>query len=97
MTTTARLDNVQHADLRLRRGHGARFGEAVRLQVKFDDNAGVDFDGYLAVVPEKIAGLDGAALARLNAAGLLDVAVFAAASLGTMPRLIARKQRKLAG
>ena len=29
-------------------------------------------------------------------AGLLDVAVFAAASLGTMPRLIARKQRKLA-
>jgi hypothetical protein len=71
--------------------------EAVTLQVSFDENTGVDFDGYLAVVPEKIAALDGTALARLNGAGLLDVAVFAAASLGTMPRLIARKQRKLAG
>lgn len=70
--------------------------EPVRLQVQFDEHSGVDFDGYLAVVPEKIAGLDGTALARLNHAGLLDVAVFAAASLGTMPRLIARKRRKLA-
>ena len=71
--------------------------EEVKLQVSFDEHTGVDFDGYLAVVPERIAALDGAALERLNQAGLLDVAVFAAASLGTMPRLIARKQRKLAG
>ena len=71
--------------------------EPVRLQVQFDEHTGVDFDGYLAVVPEKMALLDGAALKRLNSAGLLDVAVFAAASLGTMPRLVARKQRKLAG
>ncbi|HEU4651804.1 MAG TPA: SapC family protein [Croceibacterium sp.] len=69
--------------------------EPVRLKVQFDDNTGVDFDGYLAVVPEKIAALDGTALARLNAAGLLDTAVFAAASLGTMPQLVARKRRKL--
>jgi len=71
--------------------------EAVRLQVQFDEHTGVDFDGYLAVVPEKIAALDDGALGRLNRAGLLDVALFAAASLGTMPRLVARKQRKLAG
>jgi hypothetical protein len=71
--------------------------EPVRLQVQFDEHSGVDFDGYLAVVPEKIAALDGAALAKLNQARLLDVAVFAAASLGTMQRLVARKQRKLAG
>jgi len=71
--------------------------EPVRLQVEFDEHTGIDFDGYLAVVPEKIAQLDGAALERLNAVALLDVAVFAAASLGTMPRLVARKQRKLAG
>lgn len=70
--------------------------EPVTLQVSFDEHTGVDFDGYLAVVPEKIASLDGAALDTLNKAGLLDVAVFAAASIGTMPRLIARKQRKLA-
>lgn len=71
--------------------------EPVRLQVQFDEHRGVDFDGYQALVPEKIAALDDAALGRLNKAGLLDAAVFAAASLGTMPRLIARKQRKLAG
>lgn len=69
--------------------------EAVRLQVQLSEDSSVDFDGYLALTAEKIAGLDGAALARLNAAGLLDVAVFAAASLGTMPRLIARKRRTL--
>ena len=71
--------------------------ETVRLQVRIDDSTNIDFDGYLAVTADKIARLDGSALGRLNAAGLLDVAVFAAASLGTMPRLIARKQRKLAG
>lgn len=70
--------------------------EEVRLQVQIDEHSSVDFDGYLAVTPEAIARLDGAALARLNRAGLLDAAVFAAASLGTMQRLIARKQRKLA-
>ncbi|HEY6817596.1 MAG TPA: SapC family protein [Croceibacterium sp.] len=70
--------------------------DPVRLQVSFDEHTGIDFDGYLALVPEKIAALDGAALGRLNEAGLLDVAVFAAASLGTMQRLVARKQRKLA-
>ncbi len=70
--------------------------EPVRLQVQFSEDSGVDFDGYMAVTSEKIATLDGPALARLNAAGLLEAAVFAAASLGTMPRLVARKQRKLA-
>jgi hypothetical protein len=70
--------------------------EPVRLQVQVSEHAGVDFDGYLAVTPEAIAALGGAALERLNAAGLLDAAVFAAASLGTMPGLVARKQRKLA-
>jgi len=70
--------------------------ETVQLQVSIDEHRTVDFDGYLAVTPEAIARLDGFALERLNTAGLLDVAVFAAASLGTMPDLVARKQRKLA-
>jgi len=73
-----------------------RLIEAVRLQVRIDEHDSIDFDGYLAVTPEAIARLDGGALARLNQAGLLDVAVFAAASLGTMAGLVARKQRKLA-
>lgn len=70
--------------------------EPVRLKVQFSEHAGVDFDGYLAVTSERIAALDGAALERLSKGGLLEVAVFAAASLGTMPRLVGRKQRKLA-
>jgi hypothetical protein len=73
-----------------------RLVEAVSLKVQYDEHAGVDFGGYLALVPETIAALDGAALEQLNRAGLLDVAVFAAASLGTMPRLIARKPRRRA-
>ena len=67
--------------------------EPVRLQVSIDEHRSVDFDGHLAVMPEAIARLDGTAMARLNEAGLLNAAVFAAASLGTMPNLVARKQR----
>ncbi|MBT2134452.1 SapC family protein [Croceibacterium sp. LX-88] len=70
--------------------------EEVKLEVRLNAHSTIDFDGYLAVTAEKIAALDGESLARLNAAGLLDVAIFAASSLGTMQRLIARKQRKLA-
>ena len=70
--------------------------EAVQLKVNIGEHRNVDFDGHLAVMPEAIARLDGAALARLNEAGLLEAAVFAAASLGTMPNLVARKQRMLA-
>lgn len=70
--------------------------EAVKLEVQINEHAQIGFEGYLAVTPERISRLQGAALARLNQARLLDVAIFAAASLGTMPGLIARKQRKLA-
>jgi hypothetical protein len=40
MTAPARLDNVEHAALKLRRGHGARFGEAVNQVAVFAS----DFD-----------------------------------------------------
>ena len=70
--------------------------EAVQLKVGISEHRSVDFAGHLAVMPEAIARLDGDALARLNEAGLLEAAVFAAASLGTMPNLVARKQRMLA-
>ena len=76
---------------------------------KLESDAHKAFSYYLAVrrsyqrrqatleqIAYALALLD-SALERLNQAGLLDVAVFAAASLGVMPRLIARKQRKLAG
>lgn len=71
-----------------------KLAEPVQLQVSVSDTEVVDFEGYLAVTPEKIASLDGATLERLNKAGLLEVAVFAAASLTNMSRLIAYRQRR---
>ena len=68
--------------------------EPVQLQVQLDDRSVIDFAGYLAITPERIAALSPEALGRLNAAGLLDAAVHAAASLGTMNHLAARKRRK---
>lgn len=68
--------------------------EPVAMQVQLDERSAIDFDGYLAVTPEKIASLDAAALGRLNAAGLLDAAVCASVSLGMMNHLAARKRRK---
>lgn len=68
--------------------------QAVTLNVRVTENHSYSFKDYLAVTPERIAALDGAQLARLNQAGLLGSAVFAASSLANMQRLIARKQRR---
>jgi hypothetical protein len=68
--------------------------EEVRLEVSLSETHTIKFDGYLAVTLERIAALDGAALERLSRAGLLDAAVFAAASLATMHDLAARKRRQ---
>lgn len=66
--------------------------EPVSLKVQVSDAQVYNFEGYLAVTPERIAALDGTALARLNEAGLLAPAIFAAHSLANMQRLIARKR-----
>ncbi len=69
--------------------------ESVTLDVQLSDRHSYNFEGYLAITPERIAALDGAALARLNAAGLLLPAVFAAGSLANMHQLIARKRARM--
>ncbi len=68
--------------------------EAVALDVQVSERHRYNFNDYLAITQDKIAALDGPALARLNAAGLLMPAVFAASSLHNMNRLIARKRAK---
>jgi hypothetical protein len=68
--------------------------EAVKLDVQVSDRHSYSFNDYLAVTHEKIAALDGAALARLNAAGLLLPAIFAASSLANVNRLISRKRAR---
>lgn len=69
--------------------------EPVSLDVQVSDRDSYSFNDYLAITHEKIASLDGAALARLNQAGLLMPAVFAAASLANVNRLIARKRARM--
>lgn len=69
--------------------------EPISLNVELSDRHSYNFEDYLAITQDKIASLDGAALARLNTAGLLQPAIFAASSLSNMNRLIARKQKKM--
>lgn len=70
--------------------------EPITLQVQLSDTESYDFDGYHAVTFERIGALDGAALERLSAAGLLDIAIFASSSLGNIAQLIKRKNRRRA-
>lgn len=69
--------------------------EPVALDVQVSERHSYSFSDYLAITHEKIAALDGAALARLNEAGLLMPAVFAASSLANLNRLIARKRARM--
>ena len=64
----------------------------VTLNVQVTESQSYNFKDYLAIAPDGIAALDGAALERLNQAGFLLPAVFAASSLANMHRLSARKR-----
>jgi SapC protein len=68
--------------------------EPVALRVEISDEKSVNFEGFSAVTEERLRALDGARLNELNSAGLLSAAVLAAASLGNMAHLIARKRRR---
>jgi hypothetical protein len=68
--------------------------EEVKMNVRLSEDKAVNFEGLLAVTFEQIGRLEGDALERLNKAGLLPLAVFAASSLNNMQRLAARKQAK---
>jgi SapC protein len=68
----------------------------VTLNVQVSDSQSYNFKDYLAIAPERIAALGGAGLERLNQAGLLPPAIFAASSLANMNRLIARKHAAMA-
>jgi hypothetical protein len=69
--------------------------EPVSLDVQVSERHSYSFNDYLAITQEKIAGLDGRALDRLNKAGLLGPAIFAASSLANINRLIARKRARM--
>ena len=70
--------------------------ESVDVNVELQRGPTFRLPGLLTVSQEKLAGLDGAQLARLNSAGFLQLAVLAMASVGNISRLIDLKNRKRA-
>jgi hypothetical protein len=70
--------------------------EPVDVNVELQRGPTFRLPGLLTVSQEKLAGLDGAQLARLNSAGFLQLAVLAMASVGNISRLIDLKNRKRA-
>jgi hypothetical protein len=69
--------------------------QPLTLDVQIDPQHRVGINGLHAIDRDRLALLDGAALADLNSAGYLEGAYLMLASLHNMRRLIAEKQRRL--
>lgn len=69
--------------------------EPVNLEVDVLDDVQYVQKGYHTINRDRLAALDGEALAELNRAGFLEGAFLVLASLRNMPRLIERKRRRL--
>ncbi len=70
--------------------------EPVALEIFLDETNKYTLDDLYTISAERLAALDGEALARLHAPGFLQLAFFAIASLGTVSRLIELKTSRLA-
>ncbi|MEL1263322.1 SapC family protein [Pseudoxanthomonas putridarboris] len=69
--------------------------QPVGLDVRFDNEHGVNLTGLYGIDRERLAALDAASLHRLHQAGYLEGVYLVLASLHNMRRLIAEKQRRL--
>ncbi|MCS4233063.1 SapC family protein [Stenotrophomonas sp. BIGb0135] len=69
--------------------------QPLTLDVQIDPQHRVGINGLHAIDRDRLALLDGAALAELNSAGYLEGAYLMLTSLHNMRRLIAEKQRRL--
>ena len=70
--------------------------ESVDVNVELKRGPKFRMSGLLTISQEKLAGLDGDRLARLNSAGYLQLAVLAMASVGNISWLVDLKNRKRA-
>jgi hypothetical protein len=68
--------------------------EPVRLEVMLSETERYDLPDFFSIAPDRLAALDGEALAALNRAGHLRAAFLALASVGNVERLIALKNAK---
>jgi hypothetical protein len=75
---------------------GLELIESVKIDVEFADGSGKSLTGLFKLNEERLAALSGSALETLNQAGQLHSVYMMLASLASMPRLIERKNRRLA-
>jgi len=68
----------------------------VEVEIKLSDVEQYNLPNYATINAEKLAGLDGASLERLNKAGFLRAAFWVMSSLGNVNRLIEIKNKKRA-
>jgi hypothetical protein len=69
----------------------------VALEAQLSDEEHYLLPDFHTIAEDRLAGLDGAGLARLHEGGFLRAAFLAAASLGNVSRLIDLKNRRRAG
>jgi hypothetical protein len=68
--------------------------QPVTIQLPIDDGLRYDLPDFFTIAPERLAALDGTALATLHQNGFLRAAFAAAFSLSNINRLVERKQAK---
>ena len=71
--------------------------EPVSVDIELDETSRYTLPDLFTISRDRLAALDGAALARLHAAGWLRIAFLIVASLGNVSRLIDIKNRKRRG
>ena len=75
---------------------GLELIESVKIDVEFANGSRQSLSGLFKINEERLVGLGGNALETLNRAGHLQNVFLMLASLASMPRLIERKNRRLA-
>jgi hypothetical protein len=70
--------------------------EPVSIKLTLSNIEQVNLHSYHTINAEKLAGLDGASLERLNKVGVLRLVFFALSSLGNLQKLIELKNKKAA-
>lgn len=96
-----RMLQLIHQGAQVRKQMFAAFEEAeliegMTLEVELDEQTKYKMPGFSTISQERLAGLDGAALERLNKAGFLHLAMLVITSLGNVSWLIELKNRKRA-
>lgn len=70
--------------------------ETMEIEIKLDDHVQYKVPGFLTISQERLDGLGGAELERLNKAGYLHLAMLVISSLGNVSWLIELKNRRRA-